>query len=428
MVIKKIFADSLLKNSVYLMMATFFNAILGFFFWMIAARYYAPNDIGIISAILSSVSLISMISLVGFPTALIFYLPRDSKNVNRIINSCLTICIAISIIFSLIFILGINIWTPELKLVSSNIEIVAIFIITTIMTTVSALISGAFTAGRKSSFHMTKENIFGFIKIFPLVIFAGLGTMGIFLSWSVGLVSSMIIGFILLSKLWKYSPMLTFDPIIKNMARFSAGNYISGIFYSLPRLILPIMIISLISAESAGYFFIAFTMAGLLYGISQSISSSFLAESSDKDKFWNNVNKAIKFNVGLLIPGLLLFVIFGKFVLNMFNSQYAENATSSLMILTATSIPLSMIGIFNTVRNAQGKVRSIIKTNFLVAFITLSLAIPLMRIWNIEGAAISYLTANTIVAIVVMYRMKSSVGSTLKVLNGDLFKIMGILR
>jgi O-antigen/teichoic acid export membrane protein len=144
---------------------------------------------------------------------------------------------------------------------------------------------------------MTKENIFGFIKIFPLTLFAGLGTMGIFLSWSVGLVSSMIIGFTLLSKLWKYSPMLTFDPIIKNMTRFSAGNYVSGIFYALPRLILPIMIINLISAESAGYFFIASTMAGLLYGISQSISSSFLAESYDKDKFWNNVNKAIKFNI-----------------------------------------------------------------------------------------------------------------------------------
>lgn len=428
MVIRKIFADSLLKNSIYLMTASFFNSVLGFFFWMIAARYYAPNDVGITSAILSTVSLISMISLIGFPTALIFYLPRDPKSVNKIINSCLTICIIISIFSSLIFILDIDIWTPELKLISNDIDIIVIFIITTIMTTVSALISGAFTAGRRSSFHMIKENIFGFIKIFPLVFFTGLGTIGIFLSWSVGLIFSMIIGFILLSKLWKYSPMFTFDPIIKNMARFSAGNYISGIFYSLPRLILPIMIMSLISAESAGYFFIAFTMAGLLYGISQSISSSFLAESSDKDKFWNNANKAIKFNIGLLIPGLLLFMIFGKFILNIFNSQYAENATYSLIILVMTSVPLSLIGIFNAVRNAQGKVKSIIKTNFLVAFITLSLAIPLMRTWNIEGAAISYLVANTIVSIIVVYRMKNSVGSTLKILNCDIFKRKDISR
>ena len=97
------FRNSLFKNSIYLMITNFISLALGFIFWIVASRYYTPNDVGIISAILSSISLISMISSVGFPTALVFYLPRDPKNTNIIIDSCLTVSIIMSIIFSLIF-------------------------------------------------------------------------------------------------------------------------------------------------------------------------------------------------------------------------------------------------------------------------------------------------------------------------------------
>ena len=284
------------------------------------------------------------------------------------------------------------------------------------MTTVSLLMSGTFTAERRSSFTMIKENLFNLVKIFPLILFVGFGAMGIFISWGIGLVMAMIIGLILLYKISKYLPKFTFDPIIKNMAGYSARNYIAGILSSLPGLILPIMIARLISTESAGYFFIAITVTGLLYGIPQSISSSLLAESFKGD-IWEKVGKAVRFNLFLLISGLLLFMIFGKFVLNIFNHSYAENATTTLIILAMASVPLSTINIFNTVRNAQKRVGSTIKINAVVTIITLILAIPLMKILNIEGAALAYLIGNIIGALIVIIRIKNPTEFALK-LNG----------
>lgn len=413
---KEIFRDSLLKNSIYLMMTSFVTSILGFFFWIIAARYYKPEDIGIISAIFSSISLISMIGSIGLPRALIFYLPRD-KNTEKIISSCLVTCIISSIIFSIIYILGLKIWAHELTLTLNNLENILIFIVVTTIISISGLLGAMLTAGRRSSFQMIKETIYHFIKMFPLIFFVGLGAMGILISIGIGLVLSVIIGFFLLYKTWKYLPKLTLDPIIKKMASFSAGNYIADIFYNLPRLILPIMILNIISAKSAGYFYIAIMMASLLYGISQSISTSFLVESSDKDKFWDNVNKAIKFNMIILIPGILLFILFGKFILEIFNPSYAENATMTMIILTVASIPLSLVTIFNTVRNAQNRVSSMIKMNFIVALITIVLSIYLIRIMDIEGVAISFLVANTIGALIVIKRIKNPIDFTLGLLK-----------
>lgn len=417
--LERIYKDPLIKNSMYLTVTYFCNSILGFFFWIVATRYYTPDDIGITSAILSSVFLISTISLIGLPISLIFYLPKYSKNANNIINSCLIVGIIVSIIFSLIFLLGIDIWAPKLKSTLENLEIMIIFIITTIMTTMASLMSGTFTAGKRSSFHMIRENIFGLTKIFLLILFLGFGSIGIFISWSLGLIISIIIGFFLLFKLWKYVPTFTFDPVIKNMARFSIGNHIGSICYNLPKLIFPIMIMDLISTESAGYFFIAMTISGLLYAIPTSIVGPFLVESSNKEKFWDNVNNTIKFSICILVPGLLLFAIFGKFILNIFNPNYADHSFITLIILSVTSIPLSLIIIFNAVRNAQEKILTTIIVNAIICITTIALSIPLMKIWNIEGAAMAYLIANTIMASIIIFRMKDPIEFSVRLIKGD---------
>jgi O-antigen/teichoic acid export membrane protein len=415
-VLDKLFKDSLIKNSIYLILTSLINSGIGFLFWVVAARYYTPNDIGITSAIFSSISLVSMISAIGLQRALVFYLPRD-KNTDKIISSCLAMNIASSIMFSSVFILGLRIWSPGLIPILNSLQNILLFIIVTMAISVSGLIGAAFTAGRRSSFQMFKETTYHIVKLCPLIFLVSFGSIGIVLSIGIGLLLSIAIGFLLLFKVWKYLPGLKLDPIIKNMASFSAGNYISDIFYNLPILVLPIMILDVISAKSAGYFYIAIMMSSLLYGISQSISNSLLVESSDKDKFWSNVNKSIKFSMIILIPGILLFAIFGKFILNIFNPSYAENATMTLIILSTASIPLSLITIFNTVRNAQHRVMSMIKMNVIVAGITLMLSIPLINIMNIEGVAISYLIANTVGALIVISRIKNPKEFTIELLN-----------
>lgn len=412
----KILADSLIKNSIWLIIASFVGAFLGIIFWIIASKYYSPNDIGIISAIFSAIALISSISSIGLPAALIYYLPRDLNNSNRMINSCLISSIIISIIFALIFLLGLGIWSPELKILT-DLKFAIIFILLTIVTTISGLMGGAFIAGRRSSYLMFKDNLYHIVKMFALVIFAGLGIFGIFISLSIGIIFSVIVGFILLYKTWNYLPKLKFDPIIKTMTKFSLENYTAGILHNLPKLILPIMIVNIISAESTGYFYIAMTAAGLLYGISGSISTSLLAESSNKERFENNINKAIMFNILLLIPGILFFILFGKFILNIFNPIYAQNATETLIILSIAAIPISLINIYNGVRNSQNRVKSTIKMNLIVAIMTIIFSIILMRTNGIEGVAIAFLLSNIIGAIIVIHRIKNPINFTIKIIR-----------
>ena len=82
--------DPLFKNAYFLMLSSITSAGSGFFFWLIAARFYSTADIGLASAIISAMGLISMLSLLGFDISLVRFLPeREDKQ--ELINSCLTI-------------------------------------------------------------------------------------------------------------------------------------------------------------------------------------------------------------------------------------------------------------------------------------------------------------------------------------------------
>lgn len=418
---KGAYKDSLIKNAIYLIASSLSSLAFGFVFWMVAARYYTPYDVGMISAILSSVFLISMISLIGLPMSLALYLPMYKKDAKKIINSSLIMGIGISIFFSLIYVAGIEILAPKLTLVLRDTKMVVIFIITTVMMTVSSLMSAIYTAGKKSSFHMIKENIFGILRIFLIVLLSGFGAIGMFISWSIGLAITVAIGLFLLYKLWKYIPTLTLeiDPIIKKMASFSGGNYISGILYNIPRFVFPIMIAGALSPEYAGYFFIAMTIAGVFYGVPEAIAGPFLAESTDKNKFWHNVNNAIKFIIAILVPGLIVLMISGKYILNMFSPNYADNSFGTVVILSVASIPLSLIIVFNTIKNAQKNVKWSIISNGIITTITIILAIPFMEMWSIEGVALAYLTANVIMASVIVFMVKNPMGFLSRLLKGE---------
>ena len=65
------------------------------------------------------------------------------------------------------------------------------------------------------------------------------------------------------------------------------------------------------------------------------------------------------------------------------------------------------ISTFTAVRKAQNRISSAIKVNAALAVIAIVLAVPLMKSFGIEGAAIAYLIANICVSIALIYNMNN---------------------
>lgn len=86
----------------------------GFFFWVIAARLYPVEGIGLASAAISAMGLLALLSTLGLDYGLIRFLPNASEKAKDMINSCFTLGGLVSIILALAFLAGLNIWSPVL--------------------------------------------------------------------------------------------------------------------------------------------------------------------------------------------------------------------------------------------------------------------------------------------------------------------------
>ena len=71
--------DPLYRNSFFLIISFVLNAAFGFIFWIIAARFYSNDDIGIASALISSIGLLVLLSGFGLVDSIIRYLPRERQ-------------------------------------------------------------------------------------------------------------------------------------------------------------------------------------------------------------------------------------------------------------------------------------------------------------------------------------------------------------
>jgi hypothetical protein len=82
--------DPLYRNSIFLITNTAVTTGLGFFFWMVVARFYTVYEVGVGSAIISAVYFLALLSTLGLDVAIIRFLPKSQKPV-ELINSCLTL-------------------------------------------------------------------------------------------------------------------------------------------------------------------------------------------------------------------------------------------------------------------------------------------------------------------------------------------------
>ncbi|MCU4139669.1 MAG: Membrane protein involved in the export of O-antigen and teichoic acid [Methanophagales archaeon] len=392
-------SDPLFKNAYFLMFSSLTSAGSGFFFWLIAARFYSTADIGLASAIISAMGLISMLSLLGFDISLVRFLPeREDKQ--ELINSCLTISFIFSLALALIFIAGINIWSPSLSIIRENKILLLLFVAFTAIAPLTALQSqGIFVGFRKAEYSFI-QTIVTFARIGIVPFLTAFGALGIYASYGLTPILAFLLGFFLISRVCKYRPFPSVKrEVINDLFHFSSGNYIARIFEILPTFVLPIMVINVLGAEKNAYFYIAWQISMLLHAIPRWTSMSLLAEGSyNQEEIVWNARRAMKFILILLAVAIAGIFLFGKYLLWIFGEEYARNSLDVLLILVLGSIPFAFNVVYASVKRVQKEIKPVIWIYASIAVITLVGSYLLARSIGIVGVGIAWVLANVVIA------------------------------
>jgi len=409
--LKQVISVPLYSNAFYLMLNAGVMALLGFFFWMVVARFYTEAEVGFSSAIISAMRLLALISLVGLNISLVRFLPHSDRP-QELINSCYTLGGLVSLVVAGIFIAGLGFWSPALVFVKQNAIFASAFIVFTLLWTLSRLVNFTFIAQRRAGFVLSKGIIFSVLKLpLPVLFVLFFHTFGIVASWSIAVAVAVTVSiFLFLPKVqdsYKPVPTLKLD-LLKNMWRYSAGNYFANLFMACIPFILPLMVVNMLGAEQNAYFYIGWMMAGLLFAIPLAVSQSLFAEGSHfEDKLRGNVTKSLKFTYLLLVPSVIVLVLAGKWLLLAFGQSYSLNALYLLWVLSLSSLPLALTHIYTGILRVTGRIKELSGIWGFIVLATLLISYLIMPVCGIIGIGYAWLGAQTVVAIYVLARRLS---------------------
>ena len=343
------------------MLSSITSAGSGFFFWLITARFYPAEEVGLASAIISAMGLIGMLSLLGFDISLVRFLPEREDKV-EIINTCMTISFIISISLAIIFVSFVELFSPSLVILKDNWVLLLLFLIYTAVMPLTGLQREGIFAGFRKTEYSFIQTLVTVARIGVVPFLTAFGAVGIYASFGLTPLLAFIVGIFLTSRILNYKPVPAVRrEVLDDILHFSFGNYLARIFEMLPTFVLPIMVINVLGAEQNAYFYIAWQISVLLLAVPRFTSISLLAEGSyNKEELRWNVTRALKFIFILLGIAIIGILLFGKYLLLVFGRNYALNSFEVLSILALGSIPFAINALYASVMRAKRDVKPVI--------------------------------------------------------------------
>jgi len=390
--------DSLFRNSVYLMLATGVMAGFGFFFWLINARLFSAENIGLATTLISVMNLIAMLGLIGFDTAFVRYLPTSTQR-NQKMNTGLILVSIASIVLSIGFLACVDIISPKLSFIKESPIYGLVFVVSCVMNSLNSLTDSIFLAGRKTKFSLIINTIFSVFKTVIPFAFVGFGPMGIFISAALAQTLGTLLSVAVMFWKFDYRPILSINKgVLKTVWPYSTANYAAGIFNLLPPAILPILITNHLNPTAAGYYYIVMMIGNLLYAIPWSTTKSLLAEGSYEERSLSeSIRKSILVTILLLIPAITLLLIGGDQILQIFGKNFSRGGADFLYLVTLTAIPVTINSIYGSIFRIKKDLLAIVITNIFYTITILGFSYYLLS-FGLIGIGAAWLIGNILTA------------------------------
>ncbi len=146
------------------------------------------------------------------------------------------------------------------------------------------------------------------------------------------------------------------------------------------------MVLHVLTAEDNAYFYMAWSMAGLLIAISEATSFSLFAEGSHvEEQLSSDLRRNLKFMALILLPAVINFVLVADKLLLVFGREYSEAGTHLLWLLSPASLPASLNLLYLGVVRVEKKLKNVVLVTGGIALGTLVLSYVLLPHLGILG-------------------------------------------
>jgi O-antigen/teichoic acid export membrane protein len=351
--------SSLHRNSAWIMSAIAISSGFGYLYWVAAARLFAASQVGIATALVSLMTVTAIVSNFGTAPALVQRLPTREgiDDWSRALSASVLGGAAFGALAGLLVLVCLPAFSRRLSVGWTDPVLALLFIGGTGLWTVSMVLDYAFIAERHSRSMSMRGALFAIVKI-PLVAAPALafgsggGIRAIMASWVGACAISCVVGLLVMVPAIRPGFRLRIDGVpaeLRASSRLLAGNYLITLGNTLPLYVLPVIVVSRLSATANAYFYVTWMVGGIFFMISSSIGSSLFAEGANHpERLGPAVRSSIRLTALLLAPAMVFA----------FGPAYASHGTHLLWVLAIAAIFDAITNLYVPVLRVRRRLRA----------------------------------------------------------------------
>lgn len=338
----------LYRNGYALVASSISTSVLGMVYWILAARIYTTEVIGINSAVISTMIFLANLSQLNLRNALNRFIPSAGRATKKFVLYTYLISLIMAFATSLIFLFGVERWSPTLSFISANPFLAGWFVFAT-MAWCLFVLQDSVLIGLREAIWVPIENLFFALAKMALLIalFALLPQYGVFASWTIPVMLLLLpINLLIFLRLIPKQVAATKERFSKarlvprDIAHYVAGDYFGSLIWMGTTNLLPLFVLERAGASANAFYYLSWTMAYSLYLVSRNMGMSLIAEAAaNEDKLGHYSYRIFMQTARLLLPVVLIIVIAAPYLLRLFGQTYATEATNLLRLLALSALP-----------------------------------------------------------------------------------------
>ena len=395
----------LLRNGYSLVGSIAATAALGMAFWFVAAHAYSTADVGLATALISTMQLLSGLSQLNLTTAFNRFVPTAGRTTRRLVLIGYGITVALSAVAAIVFVVGTRAgaWTPKLVPLLAHSTDAVLFVLAVMMWTIFTLEDAVLTGLGDTPWVLVENVIYGILKLALLWIVAShLPHTGIFIAWTLPLVVCIVgVNQLLFARLIPKRDGAP-DEAVKPGAivRFASADYVSALLATATSGLIPIIVLSIAGKDATAYVFIAFTISYALFQFSLAIGQSMITEVAQApERIVEYARRTVKHCLVLVVPSALGLCVLAPFVLRIFGADYAAHATHLLQLFALSAIPGVFVIAYISIMRARRAISAVVIVTFVQSVATIALMEVLLRAMGINGVGLAWLIVQTAIAV-----------------------------
>jgi O-antigen/teichoic acid export membrane protein len=408
-------ADSLTRNSVGIMGTSIVNAGLGYVYWTLAARLMPAAAVGLGSAMVSAMVILSLAVHMGVGGGLTARLPSRGARQEWLltVSAALVACTGATLLLAAAALLPLALSLAPLRPLATDPALAAWFVVGAVGWTGSGLLDYIFVAERRSDFMFRRNAAASAVKLAGLVAvtaFSHAGAAGILATWSLsGLVGTGYGLAICHRRFHRFGALGVTRPRraavreLTLLARPSLGHHAISVGGLIPTYLLPVVVTARLGTQDNAYFYVTWMVGSAIFMISPAVSSAIFAEGSHDDRGLRRLAlRSLRLVLAMVVPAALAVAAAGFPILSIFGHRYASEGYVLLIVLLSSSIPDAITNVAVATLRVRRRLRTAAALNGCMALISVGGAWIAAPHLGILGAGLAWLAAQSAGAVAVV--------------------------